>query len=713
MSDKTNKTTSVNVSNNRAEQRAQQLRNDPVVNRISKLGVNGIPERSDKYVAPSSIQSMFSPGRYLCELYQVAQELHSKDSPLHIDKRRQDLKDLVLSETMMKQEVSTLDILLETLKKGVEFSDLSAPTVKSVDGSFILPYDDNLTIINAVLENKAICWRDIAALLADNSDIREVKLTPILVQEQLGLNPASYELIKTELAKSDGEHKRLAHAAKLSVKQLVALVTSIKNGGVNEEEVLAVISEYVRLNRQYGLSVDQFIAIFGKIKTKEASDDIKNNRITMISHLFGMNASQMKMLFTLCGKPEALQGAAEGNAPHVLTIFSMFENIVQWMSEQKLDLAALNAMLTNKYSATATPELFNFLSNIYHSVDNQADATLLEQSLCRSLAAGFHLKTNVISGVLRWLEANNSEFKLEKFWQAITETFTDRATLKKLENHPLLVIQCQKLSQYILIVQWAELTEQDIDILLEAKLFNDSNDKLAPSLLLLSMLVKFKAWQQQVKVPVSEALTYFTHINILQSDEKTETEELHLAQIDADKADDNLQQSVSKLARIVKDHYNYYISIQDENGTLSPEEQAEIVNKLEGYKSAENKESAEKQKLSIISSQAYVKVQNLINRNEDNKISRKKEWEEIHKLLAQIHGWDIKQTETIINQIADNKYPKNFESLLKITNAMSCITDLNVDADMIKPINSLIFTTKNTELFGLIPVISAALHPAV
>lgn len=713
MSDKINNTTSINVKKNHAEQRSQQFRNDPVVNRISKLGVNGIPERSDKYVAPSSIQSLFSPGRYLCELYQVAQELHGKDSPLHIDKRRPDLQTLVLSDEVAQQEISTLDILLETLRKGVELSDLSDPTVKSVDGSFTLPYDDNLTIINAVLESQSTSLRNIATLLTDDINILTVELTPALVQEQLGLNPASYELVKAELAKGDSS-PRLAHATKLTVEQLNTLVTSIQNRGhLNQEQVLAVLSEYVRLNHQYGLPVEQFIAIFGNRNTKEATADMKNNRMATISQLFGMNFSQAEILLTLCGHPEALQDAAEGNAPHILTIFGLFENIVQWMNEQKLDLSTLQAMLTDKYSATATPELFNFLSNVYHSVDNQADAALLEQSLCRSLAAGFHLKTNVTSGVLRWLEANNTEFKLEEFWQAITETFTDHPTLKKLENHSLLVIQCQQLSQYILIVQWAGLTEQDINILLEAQLFNDSNNTLAPSLLLLSMLAKFKAWQQQVKVPVSEALTYFSHINIMQSDEKTETEELQLA-IDAEsKAVNNLQQSTSRLEKISKEHYNYFVSIQNPSENLSSEEQAEIIKKLDEYKNAENKESAEKQRLGIIRNRAFVKVQNLTNRNEDNKVSREKTWEENHELLARIQGWDIKQTETIINKIADNKYPVNFESLLTIKNAMSCITDLNVDPETIKPIKTLILTNKNTESPGLISVISAALHPEV
>ncbi|HDL8722505.1 TPA: toxin, partial [Yersinia enterocolitica] len=506
------------VEEKNAEKRAQQLRNDPVLQGITKLSTldeatplrasaksladNNIPERAKQYVSPSSIQSMFSPGRYLCELYNVAQELHDGGNSLHIDNRRPDLQKLVLSNEQMEHEVSTLDILLSTLQSKIELGDLlTADTAKSGDDTFSLPYDDNLAIINAVLESKSISLRDIVTQLADNSTLQAVALTPALVQEQLGLNPTSYDLlIKSDLPTSE----RLAHAAKLTTDQLKDLLNHINIE--NKSQALAVVSEYVRLQRQYSLSVDQFTAMIDAAQSSE--------RLARLSGLFNLSQLQLEMLFSLSGKSEDWQKVTEADPLKVLAIFNELETTVQWMNEQKLDLPTLNAMLTTQYSATATPELFNFLSNIYHSIDvKQTDVEISKQNLCRALAAGFHLKTEVVAGLATWLESHDKEFSLEKFNQTVIKLFSNKPTLEKLELHSSFVIECQKLSQYVLIAQWAKLTAQDIAFLLQPKLFNGSEEPLQLELSLLRLLAEFKVWQQQVKVPVAKALRYFFLLN--------------------------------------------------------------------------------------------------------------------------------------------------------------------------------------------------------
>lgn len=156
-----------------AVRRATQLRNDPVLSGINKLAFSvapkilqpeartdlslaeGIPERANEYADPASIQSLFSPGRYLCELYHVAKELHEDGNKLHIDQRRPDLQDLVLNNSNMNQEVSSLEILLNVLQTKAPLDELTKDTEAHVnDVSFTLPYDDNLTVINAVLQDK-------------------------------------------------------------------------------------------------------------------------------------------------------------------------------------------------------------------------------------------------------------------------------------------------------------------------------------------------------------------------------------------------------------------------------------------------------------------------------------------------------------------------------------------------------------------------------
>lgn len=152
--------------------RAYRSRNEPVLQSIPKLGIQPspatlsaalerslgdapdfgelFPERSEEgYADAASIQSLFSPGRYLTELYKVAQGLHAPNSPLNIDVRRPDIKDLVLSESTMQQECSTLDVLLEvlqtpTLHRGVEVKSSTVGPVTAKTG--LAPEVRNLTM---------------------------------------------------------------------------------------------------------------------------------------------------------------------------------------------------------------------------------------------------------------------------------------------------------------------------------------------------------------------------------------------------------------------------------------------------------------------------------------------------------------------------------------------------------------------------------------
>ncbi|MGE4776044.1 Tc toxin subunit A [Yersinia enterocolitica] len=735
------------ANNQRAEKRAQQLRNDPVLQGMTKLNTqteakplrtsarsladNNIPERAEKYVLPSSIQSMFSPGRYLCELYEVAQELHATDNSLHIDKRRPDLQTLVLSNETTQQEVSTLDILLKTLQEKINLDQLAAATGKYDDDSFTLPYDDNLTIINAVLESKHSSLRNITTQLAD--DTQQVKLTPALVQEQLGLNPASYDLLKAESSLTD--NKRLAHAAKLTVSQLNKLILDIQgNSHSTNEQVLTVVSEYVRLNQQYGLSVEQLSAIIRKI------DDSATGEI--IPRLFGLSFSQAEMLLTLSDKPEVMKNIAQGDVSTILSAISELENIVQWMSKQKLDLVALNAMLTDKYSTTTTPELFNFLSNIYYSVDKQTEKKLLNQSLCRSLAAGFHLKIEVITGLVSWLESNDPEFSLEKFNLAITEVFSDSPTLEKLEHHPLLVTQCQKLSQYVLIAQWAKLTPQDIDLLLQPKLINGNKQPLQPGLPLLRLLADFKSWQQQIKVPVSEALRYFTlfsdHTNVdkLTSEIKELEKQLEEENKNSEVIDTQYKELSNKIKpleilvksldvkinnmesniKIKTDTIIYLMNRKEQGNTIDEEELKKLTN--ERLKLIDDFQSKIKDKK--IKVKEIEKINNSLNLANTQKKPFDKKREELHIIiknktktideltkseentLVKIHGWNHQQTNEIIHSIFTNKYPTQFIDIIKLCKHINMCYQVKITSQDLLNLNYFASEMDNNKLKSVI-----------
>ncbi len=589
------------VAHHQAARRAKQLRQDPVLSRINKLAfptepempiaklqvkprakmahslVDQIPERVKEYTDPVSIQSLFSPGRYLCKLYNVAKELHEDGNKLHIDQRRPDLKDLVLSDSNMNQDVSSLEILLNVLQTKAPLAELTKDTeAHANDVSFTLPYDDNLTVINAVLQDKSTSLREIAALLAENNDPWANPITPALVQEQLGLNPASYALIDIKSPLDDNNAKRLAHATQLSVEQLQWLnKNAIENSSNKNEpdklEILAVISEYRRLHQRYGLSVDQFVAIISAVNThtnenktsffqqvfstldvdagfnfldqgsweviirkalgitaeellriaeycfgKSSISNVKMNskkfsqlyRMAMIPRTLGVSFSQAEYLWQLYSKPDEniMERIAQGKAMTIIDAIIVLENTLQWMSEQKLDITTLQAMLTKQYSTAATPELFNFLSNIYQTLGKQVYSESLKPNLYRSLANGFHLKANVVAGLVNWLAKNDSEFTLESFWQNIAMTFAEEPSLHSLEVHQSLLIQCQQLSQYALIAQWAALSEQEIELILLPNGLDNRSSDLTPTLVLLKLLSEFKLWQQKIEVPLSESL---------------------------------------------------------------------------------------------------------------------------------------------------------------------------------------------------------------
>ncbi|VFS15016.1 Salmonella virulence plasmid 28.1kDa A protein [Enterobacter cancerogenus] len=149
--------------------RSWQLRQEPVIGRLKKLAPSPSPllkdtllrniggdgdfsdlmERSTDYADAASIQSLFSPGRYAVALYKVAKAFHEEGSALDIDTRRPDLKDLILSETTMNQEITSLDLLLEMLQ-GNDSNKLNALSTSFFP--MTLPYDDRLTQISAALD---------------------------------------------------------------------------------------------------------------------------------------------------------------------------------------------------------------------------------------------------------------------------------------------------------------------------------------------------------------------------------------------------------------------------------------------------------------------------------------------------------------------------------------------------------------------------------
>lgn len=767
------------VAHHQAARRAKQLRQDPVLSRINKLAfptepempiaklqvkprakmahslVDQIPERVKEYTDPVSIQSLFSPGRYLCKLYNVAKELHEDGNKLHIDQRRPDLKDLVLSDSNMNQEVSSLEILLNVLQTKAPLAELTKDTeAHANDVSFTLPYDDNLTVINAVLQDKSTSLREIAALLAENNDPWANPITPALVQEQLGLNPASYALIDIKSPLDDNNAKRLAHATQLSVEQLQwlnknAIESSSDKDSPPRPEILTIISEYRRLNQRYGLSVDAFIAIINAVNThtnenktsffqqifstldvdtgfnfldqgsweviirkalgitaeellriaeycfgKSSISNVKMNskkfsqlyRMAMIPRTLGVSFSQAEYLWQLYSKPDEniMKRIAQGKAMTIINAITVLENTLQWMSQQKLDVITLQAMLTKQYSTAATPELFNFLSNIYQTLGKQVYSESLKPNLYRSLANGFHLKANVVAGLVNWLAKNDTEFTLESFWQNIAMTFAEEPSLHQLEVHQPLIIQCQKLSQYVLIAQWAMLSEQEIALILLPNGIDNRGGAPSPSITLLKLLSEFKLWQQEAEVSQSELFDIMQEL-ITGTNEKQE----------------NLKNSAEKVIKSIEKNIGFIdsdidradstINIRNGSATLFPQEhpmykalKIEVSNLEKSKNQLKDKKKEEEIKLE----QAKINLQELNTNRKSEIINR----------LSKIYHWDTNLTSKIITLVFDGELTYSFESIVLLKENISIAKKLNISAETLVKIKDYIYNYSYNEL---------------
>nr|WP_259391839.1 Tc toxin subunit A [Paenibacillus thiaminolyticus] len=252
-------------------------------------------------------------------------------------------------------------------------------------------------------------------------------------------------------------------------------------------------------------------------------------RMGRIPQMLGLNFTEAELLWKLMSGGEETLLRIIGGSPSLKTldIIRDTEVVLDWMDAHQLDVVSLQAMVTNRYSGTATPEMYNFLAQVYHQSASStvnvssADAqdTLPVDKLCRALAAGFHLKANVMAQVMDWMDKTSSEFTLHHFWDRLQAYFSaeHEDELTDLEEEIDLLHWFQQISQYVLIVRWCGLSEQDLALLTEhpGQLLDGQHTVPVPSLHLLLVLSRLKEWQQRVQVSSEEAMRYFAQVNSL------------------------------------------------------------------------------------------------------------------------------------------------------------------------------------------------------
>ncbi|ERT13745.1 neuraminidase-like domain-containing protein [Photorhabdus temperata] len=157
-----------------------------------------IPERNESFVREGDVASMFSPAAYLTELYREARYLHDPNSFHHLDKRRPDLGELVLSQQNMEEVVSTLslsnDILMAGIKKKFSlktdaevYQKLVHHLYNNPHGSYHAAYD----VIRQVLVAKKVSLPTL--LSPDNRPDQADRVLPVAME--LGISPGNYALL--------------------------------------------------------------------------------------------------------------------------------------------------------------------------------------------------------------------------------------------------------------------------------------------------------------------------------------------------------------------------------------------------------------------------------------------------------------------------------------------------------------------------------------
>jgi len=283
-----------------------------------------------------------------------------------------------------------------------------------------------------------------------------------------------------------------------------------------------------------GVTPDEFFRIgmycFGN-STEQITVDEKNiaqiYRMGKIPQILGLSFTEAEQLWKImAGGDDALLeliGSASYNT-YSLHVIYRTEVIISWMNEHQLDVSTLNALVTNTYSTTATHELYNFLLKVYQSasgitsvaVDTTENSAPIEK-LCQAMAAGFHLKANIMMKVISWIGKTSEKYTINDFWDNIQEYFnTDHESpLDDLEKQTALLQWCQQISQYVLIVKWCGLNEQDLELVTENPdwLMAKQTSAPTPTLLLLLILSRLKEWQQRTQVSSDEAMRHFTQAN--------------------------------------------------------------------------------------------------------------------------------------------------------------------------------------------------------
>lgn len=273
-----------------------------------------------------------------------------------------------------------------------------------------------------------------------------------------------------------------------------------------------------------GVTSDEFARIgrycFGDAGSFKMSEDTAGQiyRFGAIPRMLGLTFVEAECLWQLMagGTEDLLVALGRKTGFAAIDLIRRTEQVLAWMAENNLNLIQVQAMVSTVHSGTATAEMFTFLQNVYHSVNETTSATremddTRKQKVWRALAGGFGIKTNILSQITLWLSKTDDNFTLDGYWTNISGFFgsEENTAVDNLQQDTSgLVETTQRLSQLVLVANWLNLSEQDLTLLTDTpeQLDGSLTATPQPDFPLLLLLTRFKRWQSQITTSVDEAL---------------------------------------------------------------------------------------------------------------------------------------------------------------------------------------------------------------
>ncbi|MBG2710185.1 hypothetical protein I4558_04040 [Proteus mirabilis] len=284
-------------------------RNNPQVQNAVALGIQKqsapgralnewLPEKGDTFVDGKSVASMFSPAGYLTELYREAKALHAESSVYHLDKRRPDLAQLVLSQENMDKEISTLSLSNQILTTALQnklgsgkdvFRELATNRLTG-ETPYHHPYE---TIRQAILLQD----KNLESLMSA-SDVTKTLDSALLASIQADISPELYNILTENVDKdTDALFKKnfgninstllnssrfISEYYNIDIKEAKFVLNTFNKKEVLANKELLNLNKIIRLHKATGMPL---LSVLTAIQSKNTQLNIDKETLSSIFHL--------------------------------------------------------------------------------------------------------------------------------------------------------------------------------------------------------------------------------------------------------------------------------------------------------------------------------------------------------------------------------------------------------------------------------------------